>query len=220
MKQFVADRNRFLAEFVRGKAVLDVGCVDHSVDSRDRGHWLHDLIRKSAKRAVGLDFEAAEVKRLLDEGYDVICADATAFELADKFDVVLAGEVMEHLGCPSGFLDCTRKHLLPGGELVTSTPNALCINYFVQNLLRGREIDNPDHVGLYSPTTMTALLRRHSFEPQRVLFYPELRSEWSGGGRPATLILVATGYAIDRGACVPVPLPPFHNDLANRLSRE
>ena len=181
MKQFVTDRNRFLVEFVRGKAVLDVGCVDHSADSRARGHWLHDAIRKSAERTVGLDYEPEEVKRLQAEGYDVVCADATAFDLADKFDVVLAGEVMEHLGCPAGFLNCVRRHLRLGGQLVTSTPNALCINYFVQNLLRGRELDNPDHVGLYSTTTMSALLRRHGFEPQRVLFYPELRSEWSGG---------------------------------------
>ncbi len=177
MKRFVTDRNKYLAELAQGLEVLDVGCVNHDLQNRKEGHWLHDSLRGTAKDIVGLDYEAEYIRKLQAEGYNVVCADATDFDLSRQFDVIVAGELLEHLANAGGFLTCAHRHLRPGGKLVLTMPNAVCLNYFVQNLLKGRELDNLDHCCLYSETTLRCLLKRYGFQVESVLYYPELPGE-------------------------------------------
>jgi cyclopropane fatty-acyl-phospholipid synthase-like methyltransferase len=167
------DRCRLIADIVRGGDVLDMGCIDHSIESRKRGRWLHDHVRKAARSVLGLDYEQAEVEKLIREGYNAVAADATRFDLGKKFDVVVAGELIEHLLNVGGFLTSVRAHLRPEGRLVLTTPNAICLAYFLENLLVGRELDNLDHSGLYTPTTLRTLLGKHGFEIEAVVHVAE-----------------------------------------------
>ena len=170
---FVVDRNRFITRLVAGKDVLDVGCVNHQVESRIITRWLHGEIAEVAHSVLGLDYEAAEVEKLKVLGFQVMTADATDFKLDRTFDAIVGGEIMEHLPNAGGFLKCARSHLRVGGKLILSTPNAICITYFLQNLLHGRELDNPDHVCLFSPTTLTTLLKKCGYRVDSITFYPE-----------------------------------------------
>ena len=164
------DRYKLIAEIVKGKRVLDVGCVDHSLKSRDITMWLHHVICHNANYVLGMDYEKEAIDDLRKEGYNVICADATDFDLNEKFDVIVAGEFIEHLVNPGLFLQCARKHLEDDGILVTTTPNAQGLIYFLQNLFIGHEIDNPDHVCFHSPRTLSALLYRSGFSVEQVSF--------------------------------------------------
>src|SRR5688572_22095790 len=173
MARLVTDRYKLFREFVAGKEVLDVGCVNHSLETREgeRGkYWLHDHLRATAKHVVGLDYEEADVAKMKTQGYDVIAADATNFDLGRQFDMVVAGEILEHVINPGGFLASVKRHLKPGGVLVTSTPNANCLIFFLENLILGREIDNSDHVTIYSPTTIAKLYEKCGFELKEVIF--------------------------------------------------
>jgi 2-polyprenyl-3-methyl-5-hydroxy-6-metoxy-1,4-benzoquinol methylase len=167
------DRRRLISDIVRDRDVLDMGCIDHTLDSRRRGMWLHDHIRKAARSVLGLDYEQAEVDKLVREGYQVVAADATRFDLGKTFDVVVAGELIEHLLNAEGFLTSVRAHLRPEGKLVLTTPNAICLAYFLENLLVGHELDNKDHSCLYTPTTLQTLLRKHGFEIEAVVHVAE-----------------------------------------------
>jgi SAM-dependent methyltransferase len=169
----ITNRCTYIASLVAGKDVLDIGCVEHSLDKRRHGHWLHDYIRKSAAHVVGLDYEQAEVDKLNAEGYDVIAADATNFDIGRQFDVVVAGELIEHLLNAKGFLESVRKHLRPGGFLVLTTPNANCLLYFLENLVFGGEHDSGDHTCIYSPTTMQVLMRKCGYDVGQVVFIAE-----------------------------------------------
>jgi 2-polyprenyl-3-methyl-5-hydroxy-6-metoxy-1,4-benzoquinol methylase len=145
-------RSSFIAEIARGKRVLDIGCVNHSLSTRQAGHWLHGLLRGQAAYLVGLDCEKEPVECLKQEGYNVVCADATDFKLEEQFDLVVAGEIIEHLTCPGKLLDCVKRHLAPGGKLILTCPNANNIIYFIENCLLGYERDNIDHACLFTPT--------------------------------------------------------------------
>lgn len=173
MKNLSFDRCRLISEFVAGKDVLDIGCVEHNLENRRKGKWLHEHICKSAASTLGLDYEAAEIEKMKAEGYKVIAADATSFDLGRQFDVIVAGETLEHILNAHGFLSCIRRHLRADGRLLLTTPNANCLIYFAENLLLGREIDNPDHVAIYSPTTMAKLLSKCGFSVERFVFLAE-----------------------------------------------
>ena len=173
MAELITNRVKLLQDLVRGKDVLDVGCVNHNLDSRkgDRANfWLHEQLRQSARSVFGIDYEEKEVQKLKAEGYDVAAADATNFDLHRQFDVVMAGEILEHLTNPAGFLNSVRKHLRPGGFLVTTTPNANCLIFFLENLILGHEIDNSDHVCIYSPATVKTMFEKCGFKLERVVF--------------------------------------------------
>ena len=111
---------RRLLALVRRAAsdVLDVGCSC-------------GLPRAAARRSAGctvvgleLDPDAAEVARDVCE--DVLVGDVETMELPfepGSFDVVLCGDLVEHLRDPDAFLARVRPLLRAGGRLVLTTPN-------------------------------------------------------------------------------------------------
>lgn len=176
-KNFISNREVLIRRLVCDKRVLDVGCVDHKADRENELHWLHRDIASVAKEVVGLDSAEEEVCRLRRRGFNIEIGDATCFDLHRDFDVVVAGEVLEHLLNPGGFLSCARKHLAPGGRLILTVPNALCVNYGLQNIIGGREKDNPDHVTLHSATTLKMLLSKTGYIVEQIAYFPELGAE-------------------------------------------
>lgn len=64
------------------------------------------------------------LKKLRSDGYNVRLMDAESLRLGEKFDVVIAGEIIEHLPNPGRFLERARAHLADGGELIVTVPNA------------------------------------------------------------------------------------------------
>jgi len=97
--------------------VLDVGCSS--------GYLARPLTERGV-RVVGveLDAEAADEARAVCEA--VVVGDVETMELpfeAGSFDVVLCGDLIEHLRDPGGALARLRPFLRPGGRLVLTTPN-------------------------------------------------------------------------------------------------
>jgi SAM-dependent methyltransferase len=97
--------------------VLDVGCSSG---------YLAERLQARGVAVVGLDIDeraAAEARRFCESVHvgDVETMDLP-FEPA-SFDVVLCGDVIEHLRDPQAFLERVRPLLKPAGRLVLTTPN-------------------------------------------------------------------------------------------------
>lgn len=148
---------------VAGKDVLDVGCVDHSADMEQGAGWLHGHIRRHARSTLGLDLEAEEVAKLVTRGYDVVCGDAEQVDLGRTFEVVVAGELIEHLSNPGRFLDNMARHLVPGGEILLTTPNPFYPKRLAEVFVGGKAQVHPQHVSWYCPQTLEAALRRAGY---------------------------------------------------------
>ena len=155
----VANRNRYLAELAQGRRVLDVGGVEHTRQAREAGRWLHRHLVDAAAACVGVDVLADEVRALQSEGYDVRLHDITEAALPEKFDLVVAGEIVEHLGSPEALLRNARAMLLPGGRLVLTTPNPYMLHRAWRGL-RGEFRESADHVTLFGPSHLLELGRR------------------------------------------------------------
>ena len=105
------DVQEFISSLCAGKSVLDVGCVERSIAREGTPTWLHKHICRTASRAVGLDLLAPEVAELNRRGYNVICGDATSIDVGEHFDVVVAGEIIEHVGNPGALIQNLKRHL-------------------------------------------------------------------------------------------------------------
>lgn len=156
----VARRVEYLCALVAGKKVLDVGIVDHLLESDRAENWLHGQLASVAETILGVDVLADAVQKLAERGYNVACLDLTNDDLPDEdFDVIIAGELIEHLGRPGELFSAAARLLRPGGRLVLTTPNPFAIWRCYQHLL-GRPNENVDHVAFFSPGEIIELAAR------------------------------------------------------------
>lgn len=159
------DRSSFIADVCNGRRVLDLGCAGQATKIDDP-RWLHRRILEVAESCVGADYERDEVDRLRSAGFDVVFADVSAGpgELAERapFDVVVAGELIEHLPSPQSLLDFAAQVLRPGGQLVVTTPNPFAL-LRVASARTLRNFDNVDHVVLVAPTGIVEMANRAGF---------------------------------------------------------
>jgi len=163
--------HKFLGQYVAGKAVLDVGCVDHEVAAEAAERWLHRGLVESAKSVLGIDILENEIEELRKRGYNVICADAMTASLGQTFDVIVAGEVIEHVVNPGALLTNLRRHLNESGRLILTTPHAFfCLNPLTALLSWQSRKWHPDHVAWFEPYVLSGMLRKTGYEPE-VCYY-------------------------------------------------
>ncbi len=170
--------------YVVGKDVLDVGCVDHDLKRKHKSRiWVHDFLKEHAKSVSGIDILKSAVESLNKQGYDVTCQNAESFSFKKKFDVIFAGELVEHLSNPGLFLERCKKHLRKDGLLILTTPNAFCafrwfeMVYKYTNDPHGSKAR--EHTVWFAPEVMTVLLERSGFivKKYKYAYYPFLRKD-------------------------------------------
>jgi SAM-dependent methyltransferase len=108
---------RELSQIARpGATLLDVGAGDGRVSER---------FARLGFEVTAMDAAAENMDRLRARRLTAVQADATAaFPFEDaQFDVVFAGEIIEHLFDAQAFARELRRVLRPSGKLVLTTPN-------------------------------------------------------------------------------------------------
>jgi len=155
----IRERYDAVRPLLLGGSVLDIGCASRY----GRDDWLHGLLAKDVKDVVGIDLNQKTVDELQAAGYDVRLADAQDFDLGRTFDVVFAGELIEHLDNVHGFLTSVRRHLAPGGRLVITTPNAFYVGNFIYRL-GGHARVHPQHTAWYCDATLRRIITVNGFD--------------------------------------------------------
>lgn len=182
------DRVTWMAERCRGKVVLDVGCLDETaLAKRDTVHWLHGRIAQVAQRVVGIDSSGMLPAEGLDTAPNAVIYRGDGVALDDSllaradFEIVVAGEFIEHIETPLRFFERLRK-ALPGRELVLSTPNGVC---FANTLLgmAGREVQHRDHVHSFTYKILATLCARAGFPTWQIVPYRFFATEMILGSR-------------------------------------
>ena len=161
-------RRRFLLANVKpGQRVLDVGCGE--------GRFATELMR------AGADVVAADVAeeplrraRIRHPELELRLLDcAGSWELPDAaFDVVWAGEVIEHVHDTAAWLSEVRRVLRSGGALLLSTPAHGRLTLLRLALSRRAFAEHfeprADHLRFYARDTLSRLLEDFGFESVRV----------------------------------------------------
>lgn len=166
----------FLREYVKGKTVLDVGCVEHEASAETSEFWVHRKLVESAKSVLGIDVLEKDVEELKQRGYNIICADAMNDWLAQTFDVIVVGEVIEHVVNPGALLTNMRRHLDEDGKLILTTPHTF---YFLNVLTAWfswqKKWWHPDHVAWYEPFVIAGMLRKTGYAVDTCYYFTRSR---------------------------------------------
>ncbi len=154
----VKDREAFIVERCKGKRVMNLGCASGA---------LHGKIKAVATEAIGVDREASA---------DIICdLDDTPQDLTDPSrwpglygaEIVVAGEIIEHLGNPGRLLQQLKKLSAP---VIITVPNAFH-TAGLRWMKLGYEQVNPDHISWFSWKTLKTLVERYGFAVSEFYWY-------------------------------------------------
>ena len=163
-----------IASLCRGKTVLDLGCVNpESIDVRSKkGVWLHERIREVAKHVIGIDIDGEGIERLREQGYEAYPGNIEHLEAVHDpgpVDLIVAGDIIEHLSNAGQFLDGAHRFFGPETRMLITTNNAFYWKGFVYTWQK-RERVHPEHTCYYSHNTLKQLLERHGYVVEKDMF--------------------------------------------------
>ena len=141
-----------------GKSVLHLGATDapYTEEAIFEKRFLHFYLQEVAGSLIGMDFDKNMID-LLARKYDVaniMYGDIENLsDYPDKhFDVIVVGEILEHLSNPGKAIDCLSAIAQPQTEIIITVPNAYSLKGFVRALW-GHEVIHQDHILHHSPYT-------------------------------------------------------------------
>ncbi len=164
------NRVDYILDYCRDKSVLHIGFSDHPYTDKKikDGTFLHFYLKQIAKNLWGLDNSepAIETYCRLTNDQQVICADIMDERLSTKinhqFEVVLLGEIVEHLKNPHRAIENLHNTFSAGTILIVTTPNYSSINSFAA-ALNNTEMIHPDHYWYFSPVTFLKMFPPDKF---------------------------------------------------------
>lgn len=185
------DKFSAIIERCKNKKVLDVGCVgqDKHIDNEA---WLHGRIKKVAKQLTGADIEPNGIKQLKENGFEVYTPDELK-EVDEKYDVIVMGDVIEHVSDPGQFLSFYSQFLNENGEIIICTPNTFGIRYMIEIFLYGRSGTNEEHTMMFDPYVLLELFSRIGLEPKEFFWLKEYRK---GGNIKQKMVIALSKFYI------------------------
>jgi 2-polyprenyl-3-methyl-5-hydroxy-6-metoxy-1,4-benzoquinol methylase len=146
VKNIILDRNK---SDIR---VLDVGCYTAEL--------LSSLPENYLKYGIEMSQEAASVASI--KGIKILGNDLYNIDTIEKFDLILAVDVIEHTHNPEHFIEKLSSLLLPNGEIVISTGNT---DNWLWRLLKNRfwYCKFPEHISFIGEKWLDLFCKKNNF---------------------------------------------------------
>jgi SAM-dependent methyltransferase len=154
---------KLIRKYKRGKLkILDIGC----------GQGIFSFYSDKSWSIVGIDMDKDRIARAnnIERKNTKFCLkSAENFKFNEKFDVVIALDIIEHLNNPQKSLDSAFSALKDDGILIVSNPN----RYSVWNVLNNL-VHLEDHKHYWRPGKFGEMAKKSGFEMIEVLPRPML----------------------------------------------
>jgi 2-polyprenyl-3-methyl-5-hydroxy-6-metoxy-1,4-benzoquinol methylase len=175
-------REDWLVPLIAGLRVLDIGSVGQS-----SVYCLWGVLDAHSGSLTGVDLPdaaqtARDILKVAPAGLShkddprIIYGNMETLDLGTTFDVAVAGDVIEHVSNQGLFLDNIRRHLVPEGRLILTTPNAKWPTVIFR--------PNATHVLWHDAFTLRQLLERHRFRLERLRYYQGNKPHYPWWVRP------------------------------------
>lgn len=171
------DRTEKIMSLCKEKSVLHLGCADYPFSERQYkcGNLLHKKIAGVAKYILGLDNSAKGIAFLASLGYKNLLIGNVEklgdLDINQQFDVVVAGELLEHLLNLGMFFSGVKSLMTNDGILILTVPNAHAVKGFLRVLLFKKELVHPDHVCYFSQATIGHLCEKYGLKITETFYY-------------------------------------------------
>ncbi len=164
-------KNRSIIYRSRGNRVLHLGCIgftdletaERIILAKKTLHWSLSQIAD----VIGVDYskeEIEEYKRLgiFDNIINGNVEKLDQLNLTGKFDVIVAGDIIEHISNPGLMLEGLKRFCNYNTQIVLTTPNAFGLANYIRYML-GRFKEGREHVMTFNIHNMENLLSRYNY---------------------------------------------------------
>lgn len=158
----VIPKEKLIASLCKDKDVLDIGCIDHSYENALAlgNDWLHKRLKAVSKSIVGIDILGEDARKLNKMGFNIIEANAESFNLNRTFDVIVAGDLIEHVSNIGLFLACVEKHMHSNSICIITTPNPFNMEQAMRAIFENYIGVNEEHTTWLDPRVMHQTISR------------------------------------------------------------
>lgn len=163
MRTIFPNKKALIDQYIHaGSRVLDVGFSGQGVQ-KESPNWPHALLKNKGAEVWGVDLEIDRESFPNTERYQEESAESFSFP-EKKFDVIFAGDLIEHLPNPGLFLTSCAMHMEKGSNLIITTPN--CFNLFnlAEKITKDEPTVNHDHTAYFNHKILTKLLEKRGFK--------------------------------------------------------
>ena len=215
IKMDLVDRNNWILDKCSHKKVLHVGCTDSPLTRKkaQQGRLLHQALNKVCKSVLGLDISEESLQIMQSEFNisNIRFGDAeqlSNFVENEKFDVILAADVIEHLNNPGLFFKNATKLIRTGNckQIIVTVPIAFSIKRFGSLILNHDEHPHPDHLAYYSPSCLKQIALRNDLRiSESVTFLwknPTFKNHICNGIARAVISISRNTYFADELGCI------------------
>ena len=149
----------FIFRHCKGKKVLHIGFADapFTLERIRTGQLLHLHLKSIAAELYGIDSNknAVSLYRSMtqDEHISDVSAESLPQELLHSFDIILLGEILEHVKDPHGLIEKLQASLRAGQRLLVTVPNYVSADN-IAAALHKKESVHADHYWYFSPYTL------------------------------------------------------------------
>ncbi len=184
-KNIQVDREAYIISMCTGKRVLNIGCL-----AANKKSGLHKKIEEVAATCIGLDIYPSDLPNYVQ-------GDAQDFFFTETFEVIVIGEVIEHLWNLEGCIKSAYQALIANGNLILTTPNAYA-PVFIKRAVIGQVVKNdPEHCLLFDVTTLGNLLNNYvkNLYSGHIFFYEESEANSISYRIQKILAFINRGYS-------------------------
>jgi len=174
------ERMQSVLQMTRGPRVLHLGCCNNVFPRTEEefSRWLHGLLVDAGYSVLGADVDRERMRLMAESGYEVVYMDAQAVPTeGEKFDTIVAGELIEHLENPGLFLIGCRRRLAPDGRLILTTPNPFGVMAILGYIKNFDQAFNVEHTCWFDAQTIRQILERCGFRVAELCFVDDLHPE-------------------------------------------
>jgi SAM-dependent methyltransferase len=165
----LVDRVDYICKKCDSKKVLHLGATDspYTEDAIRENRFLHFYLQGVTDELTGIDLDEKMIA-YLSVNHDINNIQLGNIEVIDDypksiFDVIVAGEILEHLSNPGNAIQSIAKAATTKTKIIITVPNAYSFKGFCRALL-GFEVIHSDHVLHHSLYTLTQLLHRYDLK--------------------------------------------------------
>ena len=170
------ERENKIIGLAKNKRVLHLGCVggsclDTSIRVGRAKDSLHYKLTEIAD-TTGIDYSSDVIQTYENEGIfdNIVFGDAENLdevELDDTFDVIVAGDIIEHVSNPGLMLEGLKRFCNANTKLIITTPHAFNLMNFFRYLF-GKFHESKEHVMTFNIKNILNLLKKHGYDVKSI----------------------------------------------------